>query len=219
MKKILNLVLIGLVCFALVGCGNKDNDTNKKEQGGNSAKDISKQYEKIRKDFVAIKSNITVENIEKVTGIKRTTIKDGVEEYGSISYEYKFDYGYDYEAYIKLRYSHNPKSIYKYDTIYVELKCPDELFRNSKLDLSGLTKTEFKAAFDRGIKVSGVNNLAGGEGFASGYETSYKTGEAYITHLVWADTKGNIIKSSLRGGETVALQDKTLSYVSYQLKQ
>lgn len=221
MKKFMSLALIGMLCLTLTACGSKEstNDDTKKSDKTEVKTDISKQYAKIKKDFIAIKKDVTVENIEKVTGIKATTIKDGEEEYGSLSYEYKFDYGYDYEAYITVTYSHNPKSVYDYDTTYVELKCPSELFENSDLDLSSLKKDEFKEMVDRGTKVSAINSAVGGEGFAYKYQTSYKTGKADVTSIVWADKKGNYIKSSLRGGETTELDDKTLSFVSYILKQ
>ncbi len=214
MKKILSMILIGILCLSFVGCG-----ADTKVQGKKSSGDIKKQYEKIRQDFIAIKKDLSVDNIKKITGIKPTTIQDGVQKYGETIFEYKFDYGFDYEAYIKLYYSHNPKSIYPYDTTRVELKCPDEFFKNSDLDLSGITQEEFKADVDRGFKVSAINNLAGGNGFADRYEKSAKTGFVDVTSLVWADEKGNYIKSSLRGDETVALTDKTLSLVNYTLRQ
>ena len=222
MKKIKILALVLIIVLStvfLAGCGAKsENGTDAKEQGG-KLDTIEGQYEKIRQDFKNIKGELTVENIEKVTGIKPTVIKDGVEEYGSMSYEYKFDYGFDYEAYITMSYSHNPKTIYPYDTTYVELKCPNELFQNNSLDMSSIKEEEFKADINRGIKVSAINNSAGGEGLAKKYQTSYKTGEAYVITMVWSDEKGNYINSSLRGDETVKLEDKTLSFVSYKLKQ
>ena len=222
MKKIINYISIFVLCLTLVGCGtNKDSNTSQNTENTNKQKnsgDINKKYEKIRKDFIAIEKDLSVSNIEKVTGIKPDVIKDGVEKYGNLAYEYKFDYRYDFEAYITLSYSHNPKTIYDHDTTYAKLKCSNEVFKNNDLDLSNIVEAEFKEDIKRGIKVSAIDNMAGGKGFANEYEKAAKTGNIYPRSMVWADQKGNYIKSSLRGGDDVSLPDKTLSFATFILK-
>jgi hypothetical protein len=232
MKKICVLLISLLVFLSLTGCGGGGGDA-KTEDSSNPAKSeasdkaeeaapsIEEQYNTIRENFIQIKTDISngeisAENIEKITGISPTVIKDGVEEYNNIEYQYKFDYGFDYEAYIEFSSSKSTKSTYPDPTIRLELECPDEFFENSDLDLSGLTQAQFKSELEEGLKVSAVNTYAGGEGFPNQYSRSYD-GTFEVESIVWADGKGNYIDASLAG--TGELADHRLSLVWYNLNQ
>ena len=215
-RKTLYLFLLVILFFTLIGCSTeKQNNENSKEQVESSIEDVTKQYDEIKQDFIAIKSDMSFENIERITGIKPITILDGVEERDFIKYEYKFDYGFSYEAYIKF-YSNRLNNL---ETTYVELICPDDFFVNLGLNLSEVTKEEFTKKIDKGMKVLEVNNLAGGDGFVSKYKKSTVTNLWEANSIIWADNKGNYIKATLKSGETVDLSDKALSYVFYTLNQ
>jgi hypothetical protein len=234
MKKIGVLLISLLVFLSLTGCGGGGGDaktgdssnpakSEASDKAEEAAPSIEEQYNTIREDFAEIKTallngKISVEDIENITGISRTVRADDVEESGKSSYQCEFGYGFDYTAYIYFS-SYTSSTAVDPDRnpmISIELRCPDDFYENSELDLSGVTGEEFESAVKRGLKVSAVNKYAGGEGFQSKYSL-YK-GDFEVQSIIWADGKGNYIRAPISGSSDELL-DHTLSYVSYHLNQ
>jgi hypothetical protein len=229
MKKICVLLISLLVFLSLTGCGGggdaktEDSSNPAKSEASDKAEEatpsIEEQYNTIRENFIQIKTDISngeisAENIEKITGISPTIIKDGVEEYSNIEYQYQFDYEFDFEACIE--FSSSKSTLFPDPTIILRLKCPDKLFENSDLDLSGVKREQFEIDVRRGLKVSTIDRYAGGEGFADQYRRN-GDGVFEVESMVWADGKGNYIDASLSG--TGELASCTLSSSVYQFSQ
>lgn len=104
MKKVLSIFLIGVLILTLVCSDESKNDSadgkDKKETTSDKKDDKYKKYEKGKKDFLAIKDDLSVENINKVTGVEGVLTKED----GNYQY-YEWDYGEDFVMNIKATYN------------------------------------------------------------------------------------------------------------------
>lgn len=210
MKKILSIFLIGILSITLIGCGeSKSDDTNvnKKDENTSAKKDDKfKKYEKGKKDFLAIKDDLSVENINKVTGIEGKITK----EEGDYQY-YEWDYGEDFVMNITATY--NKGSAYIYIYTYVSFKAPDEALANSDLNFSDIDEAQFKSDLGNDAKIGYVNDLVGGEGFPVEYDNKSDESVVYITKYRWVGSDKNFIEAS------VSTSDESITFASYRFNK